>query len=193
MSGAVYNFIDARTDLQSIIHLINLQGKDLKGLIIGIGNGEGFCTVLQNCTNVSKLYGVESWNSTLDVNKMTEGNMPPHDLIEPEMEYRKLTALHNIKHSGELNKTYIIEKLSNLAVEDFEDDSLDFIFMDTWMQYEQEFIDLESWYKKVKNKGIFAGGDWSWHPVKKLIFDFRNENNINNNISVFDNVWVWIK
>ena len=51
-----YNFKDAQFDVKSLIHLFNLQGKDLIGLELGVLRAESFCSILQNCPNVKTLY-----------------------------------------------------------------------------------------------------------------------------------------
>lgn len=193
MSGDIYNFIDARTEIQSIVHLINLKGQDTVGAIVGINRGDAYCSILQNCPFLLKLYGIESWNSKKDVSKLDNLELPTHDMTEAEMEYTRLTAFHNIKYSGFAEKSAIIEKFSQEAVNDIEDNSLDFIFLDTYLNYEQQLVDLESWYKKLKAQGIFAGTDWNWNPVKKVVFDFKSKINLKEQFSVFDNVWIWIK
>ena len=105
----------------------------------------------------------------------------------------RLTALHNIEFSGHQQKSIIHEKDSNDAVNDFEDESLDFIFMDTYMNLEQAKKDLNSWYPKVKKGGIFSGHDWNCNIIQNVVNDYRNKNNINSTLSVFDNTWVWKK
>ncbi len=39
-----YNFKDAQFDVKSLIHLFNLQGKDLIGLELGVLRAESFCS-----------------------------------------------------------------------------------------------------------------------------------------------------
>lgn len=41
----------------------------------------------------------------------------------------------------------------------FDDQSVDFIFLDTIHLYEQTKRELEAWYPKLKNGGVFAGHD----------------------------------
>ena len=53
-----YDYIDNKQcDIQSIIHCINLQGKDLVGVEVGVFFAKSFCTLLQNCPNIKLLYG----------------------------------------------------------------------------------------------------------------------------------------
>ena len=59
-----YNFKDAQFDVKSLIHLFNLQGKDLIGLELGVLRAESFCSILQNCPNVKTLYELTVGNHT---------------------------------------------------------------------------------------------------------------------------------
>ena len=56
-----YNFVDALTDIRSAVLLIGLHGKDLIGLELGVFRAESHLTILQNCPNVKKLYGIDNW------------------------------------------------------------------------------------------------------------------------------------
>jgi hypothetical protein len=193
MSGNVYNFIDARTDVQSLIHVINLLGTDLIGAEVGIFRAESFCTILQNCPNVKELHGIDSWNPYKDYLKEPYDDTPAYDLSQPEIEYIELTARHNIKYSGHLEKAHIHHMDSKLAVNNFANEHFDFIFLDTYMTYEQCVVDIEGWFSKVKKGGLFAGHDWNSNVVKRAVYEFRAKHNINARLSVFDNTWCWLK
>ncbi len=193
MSVEIYNFLDARTDVQSIIHVINLLGQDIVGAEVGIFRAESFCTILQNCPNVKTLHGIDSWNPYQDFLKEPYDDTPAYDLSQKDIEFIEMTAMHNIKYSGYPEKAIIHKKDSNLAVHDFENGSLDFIFLDTYMTYEQCVVDIESWYSKVRKEGLFAGHDWNSSVVKKAVYEFRAKNNITAHMSVFDNTWCWLK
>ena len=47
-----YDFTDnKKSDIQSLVHLINFLGNDLVGLELGVSKGESFMTLLHNCPN----------------------------------------------------------------------------------------------------------------------------------------------
>lgn len=78
-------------------------------------------------------------------------------------------------------KQYIkpIRKASLEAVKDFEDDSLDFVFVDASHEYEDVKADLKAWWSKVKENGVFAGHDYITHkPVNKAVNEFAETNNL---------------
>jgi hypothetical protein len=193
MSKDIYNFLDARTDVQSIIHVINLLGPDLVGAEVGVFRAESFCTLLQNCPNIKTLHGIDSWNPYKDYLKEPYDDTPAYDLTQPEIEFVEMTAMHNIKYCGSVEKAVIHKMDSKLAVEKFEDGKLDFIFLDTYMTYEQCVVDIDGWFSKVRPGGLFAGHDWNSSVVKKAVYEFRAKNNITGHLSVFDNTWCWLK
>ena len=109
-----YNFKDAQFDVKSLIHLFNLQGKDLIGLELGVLRAESFCSILQNCPNVKTLYGVDSWKPYTDI--LGE----PYSMTEQQQEMHKFTAQHLIKYSGlkELLNIELMKNYNNAIVDE---------------------------------------------------------------------------
>lgn len=55
----------------------------------------------------------------------------------------------------------------------YEDESLDFVFLDASHKYDDLQADLKAWLPKVKNNGILAGHDYgSWEEVTNAVNDF---------------------
>lgn len=55
----------------------------------------------------------------------------------------------------------------------YEDESLDFVFLDASHKYEDIKMDMEAWYPKVKKGGIFSGHDYpTWQEVVKAVDEF---------------------
>lgn len=88
------------------------------------------------------------------------------------------TFLKNISPISE----YIIpiRLTSEQAASHFKNESLDFIFIDANHEYEEVKKDIEIWYPKLKNGGIFAGHDYvqSWPGVYKAVNEWCEKNNI---------------
>lgn len=72
--------------------------------------------------------------------------------------------------------TTLIHKLSTDAVVDFEDDSLDFVYIDA--NHEPSFVadDIAEWTKKVRKGGIVSGHDYA-PRISKVIDDYVKINN----------------
>jgi len=197
ISDPFYNYKDAQTDIKSIIHCINLLGENLVGAEIGVYRSDSFLTILQNCPNIKILHGVDHYKPYADF--LTDNYtgqvdaQPAYVVDEKQIEYIKLTSYHNQKYSGHQEKIVFHEMDSNDAANNFSDESLDFIFIDTFMTYKQVCNDLNVWFPKVKNRGIFAGHDWNCPAVNKAVSEFRDLNKITNKMSTYDNTWIWYK
>ena len=181
------------SDIRSIIHCINLLGKDLVGLELGVWEAESFMTILHNCPNVKTLYGIDSYQPYADF--MKEPYNENSDFI---VDYKKADlikghAQNKLKYSGMGEKIVFYEMDSDDALKKFEPESLDFIFIDTCVTYEQAKNDIQSWFPIIKKCGLFAGHDWHCSAVQLAVNEFRIENNIDNFMSVYDRTWCWIK
>lgn len=53
----------------------------------------------------------------------------------------------------------------------YEDNSLDFVFIDAAHDYDNVKADLAAWFPKVKEGGILAGHDWGHPPVARAVSD----------------------
>lgn len=84
----------------------------------------------------------------------------------------------------------VIRQLSALASKQFENQTLDFVFVDASHDYESVKIDLESWFPKIKKEGTFAGHDYhKVLDVKKAVDEYFEDKNISVDTS-HNNVWV---
>ena len=60
------------------------------------------------------------------------------------------------------------------AVSMFEDESIDFIFIDASHEYKDVLSDITSWYPKLKPGGLIAGDDYSkcWSGVIRAVDEY---------------------
>lgn len=185
--------VHAEVDIQSIIHLIAQEGKDLIGLELGVCDGPSFVSILKHCPNVKKLYGIDFWKPYTDILFSNDEQNPDHIRTGADVEYNEWMAHHRVKWSGESHRAKLIKKDSNDAVNDFEDEMFDFIFVDTYLNEEQVQKDLELWYPKVRTGGLFCGHDYDATCVSRSVSQFRFSNKIENPMSVYDSTYVWRK
>jgi hypothetical protein len=65
-----------------------------------------------------------------------------------------------------------IRSTSLEAAGQFEDGSLDFVFVDGSHAYRDVLDDLEAWYPKVSAGGTLAGHDYHWPEVRRAVREF---------------------
>lgn len=95
-----------------------------------------------------KIFGVDPWKVYGDYND--RGNQPELDL-KYDRTRRRLAPYTN---------STLVRKTSMEAVEDFEDGSLDFVYIDGNHQFKFIAEDIVEWTKKVKKGGIVSGHDY---------------------------------
>jgi len=97
----------------------------------------------------------------------------------------------------------IIKKWSIDAVKDFEDNSLDFVFIDADHRYDSVITDITEWSKKVRSGGIVSGHDYgvkgNFVQVTKAVNNWTKEHHLDtwfilrSPINRHDTCWLWVK
>ena len=67
------------------------------------------------------------------------------------------------------DKINYIKSVSWKASEQFEDKSVDFVFVDASHDYEDVVKDLEMWIPKIKDGGVLAGHDYFHKPIRDAV------------------------
>ena len=110
-------------------------------------------------------------------------------------EFEDLDSLYDrfISNMKPVEKYYkSIRKSSIEASDQFEDDSLDFVFIDASHEYEDVKKDIQTWLSKIKKGGILAGHDYylgcDYFPgVKKAV------NECLNNFETYEDCFIYQK
>jgi hypothetical protein len=153
--------------------------KDIKNPIgIEIGTDQGTTTeyLLRTIPDLT-LYGVDDYteNRTENVQNLT-------------------FQIYMNKVSPYSNRFFHYRKTSNDAVDEFKDESVDFVFVDGDHRYAQVLKDCHNYYPKVKNGGLFCGHDWSLPDVNRAIVEFALSIGKFDSIKTMkQDVWYWIK
>jgi len=139
--------ITKRTEFTNIINELGLK----TGVEIGVHKG-GFSEHILTYSNIEKLYSIDAWiedePTTKAVRKRCEhGKM--------ELNYQE--AASKLSKFG--NRSEIIRDLSENAVKKFENESLDFIYLDASHIFSGFSLDIINWWEKIRFGGLFAGHD----------------------------------
>lgn len=124
------------------------------GVEVGVLEGV-YSEVLLQANPKLELYGVDPW-----VFYETAGNFRSQRQLDKcyDIAVKKLTPYKNYT---------IIKKSSMGAVKDFEDKSLDFVYIDANHEYSYVLEDIVEWSKKVRPGGIVAGHDYRLSKSEK--------------------------
>jgi hypothetical protein len=141
------------------------QEKKLKNKGVEVGSFKGeYAKEILSCWD-GKLYLVDVWRE-LDIKEY-------HDLTN-QVNYKSIMAdcFDNIKDNED--RCFMIRAKSEHAVDLFEDESLDFVYIDANHKYDAIKQDIELWFPKVRKGGIVSGHDY-------LKMDWYNDPNFAEN------------
>jgi len=130
------------------------------------------------------LYGVDLFDdSPIHENK---GN----EYLKPQMKYLWDVYNENLVRSNVREVVKDIKKNSWEAANEFENESVDFIFIDADHKYESVVKDIQAWLPKLKVGGVMSGHDYTQptagvkKAVEELLPDFKLGT---------DEIWIYTK
>jgi len=98
---------------------------------------------------------------------------------------KNLDSLYNLVKKRSLEESWeLIREKSLNAVNDWEDKSVDFVYLDANHKYEQVLEDIEAWWPKIKPGGILSGHDFlkgskvEKYGVIEAVTDFREKHRL---------------
>ena len=135
------------TDISPLISAINIMGKNLTGLELGVFRAESFLTILHNCNNVKKLIGVDNWKPYEDYLRRVPNGVPVSITDEKQMKLNESLAMLNLEYGTPKGKKVVIIKKNSLdAIKHIDDKTLDFIFFDAMMTEKQCLDEAMAYY-----------------------------------------------
>lgn len=170
-------------------HLINLMGPDVTYVETGVAWGSSISYIVQKCPGIKKAYGVDFYRPNVDT--FEQGG--PCVYNQKMVRRMYLRAKQRILASGQKDKVTLILEHTDVALDYFDDNSIDFLFLDHYLNAKDVADSCEKWYNKVKIDGYFAGHDWPYDGVHQEVLKFRENHNITSPLSVFGAEWVWKK
>lgn len=174
--------VDFTTCYEITPEINTLEGKII-GVEIGVWDGKNLESLLQHCPNIKKMYGIDPYKAY--------GNYLLYR-DEAFLAPLRIEAIERIAKLGD--KAELIELPSAEAVKRFEDESVDFVFIDGNHAFEAVYEDLHIWYKRLKPGGIFSGHDFDKISVNDALFKFRRDLKMKSTFTVTSKqVWWWKK
>ena len=146
-----------------------LEGNRLRGLyelirhwftsdfvIVEIGSCEGSSTELFALT-CKLVYAIDPWDEVAKPNNATELQMSKQS---EERCRERISVYDNVK---------ILKGFAEKEVVNFEDKSLDAVYIDGAHDADSVAQDINLWLPKIKNNGIMCGHDWRYAPIRNVI------------------------
>jgi len=163
------------TNRGDLAKLFANRGYDI-GTEIGVLRGS-YSRLLFGANPHLKLYAVDSWG--IGETSRQEYHLRMYNTAQRRLKKYSVTFVH---------------KLSMEAVKDFEDGSLDFVYIDAnhLPQYVEE--DIREWSKKVKKGGILSGHDYTG-GIAKVVDDYVRINGLKLNLTtdIAEHISWWIE
>lgn len=149
------NIVIDKKDRRTLVK--SLKRKDFKTAVeVGARDGTFSKYILDNTD--MKVYSIDPFEHN-------------SELTDPDSIYKLcLDILSPYKDRSVVVKAYSPE-ISN----EFEDESLDFVYIDALHTYEAVREDINSWWPKVKKSGVISGHDFNrevWPGVVKAVEEF---------------------
>ena len=168
-----------------------LNRKKITGPGVEIGVQRGlFSEHMLTYWNGDRLTGIDPWKAF-----SFSGEHEPKDFVPQQThdEFYK-ESQHRLAQFGQ--RSHLIRNTSRAASEQFEESSLDFVFIDAQHHFDAVLEDLTIWFPKLRPGGVLAGHDWrlDYGPplfgVEKAVREF-SKNHAIQNIHVTSDQWTW--
>ena len=139
--------IQNRNQIGELLKFYNLNGK---GVEVGTFKGDFAKTILS------------SWGGTLYMIDPWRGLGSEYDDTSNMVKEEHADSYHNTMNSikGFEHRAFMLRGLSNELIDLFQDESLDFVYIDGNHAYDFVIEDIKLWYPKVKKGGLVMGHDY---------------------------------
>lgn len=147
----------------------------VKGVEIGVFRGEHSEAMLKALASL-KLTCIDMWDMHAEQKSdYTKLEIIMNKRLE-DIEFSKSIKEDAFQRLSAFGKRVeIIQENSVKAAEKFEDESLDFVYIDGDHSEEGCFVDMVAWYPKIANDGYLCGHDYKWEKsgVHKAVEKFN--------------------
>ena len=148
---------------------------------IGVYGGASLLSIVENCQKTNtQIFGIDPWEK-LNVSRRMNGNaqwIPVDDCDHEQLKSVRLNLENIIQNENYENNVTLIHDFSYKAYTQFQEETVDVLYIDGCHDYDAVITDLRLWFSKVKNGGVILGDDFLWKGVSDAVKDFCKENKI---------------
>jgi hypothetical protein len=152
-----YHTIFGWFDYEEIYHhAISVLPNESKIVELGCWKGKSSSFLLVEAKNSNKFFQIHLCDTF-------EGSEEHYDLESVHYAEDIDKVFDEFKNNvSKADYPYVVHKMDSIELSNkFEDNSIDFLFIDTDHTYEHVSKELKAWYRKVKKGGIIAGHDYN--------------------------------
>jgi len=151
---------------------------------IGVWKGHSISYLAKKLKNREsvKIYAVDIFNELYTKTKYSNQD----ETIKNDVLHITEIYNYNLNIEGVREMITDIRGISWESASNFDDESLDFVFIDAGHDYESVSKDISSWFPKVKKNGIISGHDYfNSNDVKRAVDEFFGKEILN----FFESCW----
>lgn len=154
-----------------LAELINQMGLQ-KGCELGVAYG-GQSRYLLEHTGVARVYSVDPYHH-FPASEWNDGG----NFNQNTLDVMFLKVAHMLRTFGP--RSHLIRDTSSNAASLFQNEELDFVYIDANHEYSHVLQDLSLWYPKVRSGGLVAGDDYIvWgQSVPQAVYRFTKQHGI---------------
>lgn len=168
--------------LVNLLLPLSSKKEKINGIELGCGDGDTTLHLLSNLPNLT-LYGIDPYTGYDDFNGHNPKEMLEQNLVNT------MQKIDSYK-----DRFILYRDISDNVVDKFEDESLDFIFIDGQHSYEQVLRDCENYFPKIKKGGLFSGHDFTViDGVNQAVKEFAATKDVETILTTQNDVWYWFK
>jgi predicted O-methyltransferase YrrM len=124
--------------------------------------------LIKNNRTDAKVYAVDLWDETYKYDGVNHGDKH----LNEQVKYLYDIYNTNVIRAGVRDIITDIKQYSWSAASNFEDGSVDFVFIDAGHEHEEVTKDIKAWLPKIKKGGMLSGHDWGQvSPAVRAFFD----------------------
>lgn len=147
----------------------NFKKEDqLLGVEVGVWEGDNAKRMMDELPNliligIDPFEGYQDWHMYIDKENISE---------------RERNAMNNMQPYIDSGRFSFINKYSDAALKDLEDEKFDFIYIDADHSYAWAYHDITNYWNKVKSGGVLCGHDRNLIGVSRALAQFCREKNL---------------
>lgn len=165
---------------RTLVPILQTLPAESHGVEIGVCRGSGMLYTLEDCPNISLLYGVDPWKEY-------------PEMTQAEVDIAYAECVIRIKPMIDCGRAKILRMPSLEAVKLFENEWVDYIFVDGQHTKPAVVNDLGAWVPHVRSGGIVSGDDWGIPGVAEGVREYRERTGITSELIILGGCWYWIK